>query len=101
MGETITAVYERGALRPLTPLKLREHQRVRIQVVAENASEEEDEREQVINILVKAGLVQPKPRGPVPPDPVSAEERQRLAELLGSAPGKPLSEIVIEERGEW
>lgn len=55
----------------------------------------------VINILVAAGLVQPKPKGPVPPDPVSAEERQRLAELLGRAPGKPLSEIVIEERGEW
>ena len=100
MGEMITAVYEKGALRPLTPLKLREHQRVRIQVVTEDASEE-DEREQVINILVAAGLVQPKPKGPVPPDPVSAEERQRLAELLGGAPGKPLSEIVIEERGEW
>ena len=36
MSEIITAVYERGALRPLTPLKLREHQRVRIQVVAED-----------------------------------------------------------------
>ncbi len=100
MGEMITAVYERGALRPLTPLKLREHQQVRIQVMTEDASEE-SEREQVINILVAAGLVQSKPKGPVPPDPVSEEERQRLAELLGSAPGKPLSEIVIEERGEW
>ena len=87
MGEMITAVYERGALRPLTPLKLREHQRVRIQVVTEDTSEE-DEREQVINFLVAAGLVQPKPKGPVPPDPLSRKERQALANtrLLGSKP---------------
>jgi len=99
MGEMITAVYERGALRPLTPLKLREHQRVRIQVVTEDTSEE-DEREQVINILVAAGLVQPKPKGPVPPDPLSRKERQALADRLGSVPGKTASEMVIEDRGE-
>jgi predicted DNA-binding antitoxin AbrB/MazE fold protein len=100
MGEMITAVYERGTLRPLTPLKLREHQRVRIQVLTENVSEEEDEREQVINILVEAGLVQPKPKGAVPPDPLSYKERQALADRLGSAPGKTTSEMVIEDRGE-
>mgnify|MGYP000036671539 FL=1 len=100
MGEMITAVYEKGALRPLTPLKLREHQRVRIQVVTENASEEEDEREQVISILVAAGLVQPKPKGSVPPDPLSWKERQALADRLGSVPGKTASEMVIEDRGE-
>jgi len=108
MGEMITAVYERGALRPLTPLKLQEHQRVRIQVVTEDAStedasEEDDEREreEVINILVAAGLVRPKPQGPIPPEPLSWEERQALAKRLGNVPGKTASEMVIEDRGEW
>ena len=103
MGEMITAVYERGALRPLTPLKLREHQQVRIQVVTEDALEEQDEREreQVLNILVAAGLVRPKPKGPIPPEPLSWEERQALAKRLGSVPGKTASEMVIEDRGEW
>ncbi len=101
MGEMIAAVYERGALRPLTPLKLREHQRVHIQVVVEEASEPEDEREQVINLLLAAGLVLPKPHGPLPPEPLSWKERQALADRLGSAPGKTASEMVIEDRGEW
>ncbi|HOU13110.1 MAG TPA: antitoxin family protein [Anaerolineae bacterium] len=100
MGETITAVYEKGTLRPLTPLRLREQQRVRIQVMPENAAEDDDEREQVINILVAAGLVQPKPKGPVPPAPLSWKERQALADRLGNVPGKTASEMVIEDRGE-
>ena len=33
MTEIITAVYENGVLRPLSPLSLREHQTVRIQVL--------------------------------------------------------------------
>ena len=98
MAETITAVYEKGVLRPLQPLNLREQQRVRIQVLPEQA---EDEGEAAIRILVAAGLMQPPDReSPPPPDPVPEEERRALAERLALAPGKPLSEIVIEERGE-
>jgi hypothetical protein len=33
--------------------------------------------------------------------PPSKKERRELAEELGRVPGKPLSEIIIEERGEW
>jgi predicted DNA-binding antitoxin AbrB/MazE fold protein len=102
--EIVTAVYEKGMLRPLQPLNLREQQRVRIQVLPEgpDVSEEPgDNIDVLIQRLVAKGLMRPRPRGPIPPDPVSEEERLRLADLMGSAPGKPLSEIIIEERGEW
>jgi len=54
----------------------------------------------LIQKLIREGRLRPRPSGPVPPDPVSKQERLELAEILGQAPGKPLSEIVIEERGE-
>ena len=104
MMEIVTAVYEKGMLRPLQPLNLRERQRVRIRVVPEDSDVSEepvDNTDALIQRLVAKGLMRPRPRGPIPPDPVSAEERLRLADLMGSAPGKPLSEIIIEERGEW
>ncbi len=34
------------------------------------------------------------------PKPSEAEQRA-LAERLGNAPGKPLSQIILDERGEW
>jgi len=101
MNEVLTAVYEKGVLRPLSPLNLHERQMVRIQVVPEELAPA-DELEEIIRSLIVAGLLSARPSRVAPPaDPVSAEERRRLAEVLGSAPGKPLSEIVIEERGEW
>ena len=36
MTEIVTAVYEKGILRPLQPLKLRERQTVRIQVLLDD-----------------------------------------------------------------
>jgi len=72
MTEIVTAVYEKGILRPLQPLKLRERQTVRIQIL----------------------------RDAIPLDPLSTQERQALADRLGSAPGKTASEMVIEDRGE-
>ena len=98
--EIVTAVYEKGVLRPLQPLDLEERQMVRIQVVPETVAE--DEGEEMIHLLVAAGLMRPRPKkGTPPPDPVSEEERLRLADIMGNAPGKPLSEIIIEERGDW
>ncbi len=97
MTEIITAIYENGVLRPLKPLRLRENQLVEISVVIDD---EEDDREALIRALVEEGLIEPPDMDDVP-DPVSAEERQYLADLLGRAPGKPLSELVIEDRGEW
>jgi len=99
MAEIVVAVYENGILRPLRPLNLREHQTVRLQIVPEELAE--NEGEEAIRILVAAGLMRPPQRGTPPPDPVSEEERRALAERLAQAPGKPLSEIIIEDRGEW
>jgi predicted DNA-binding antitoxin AbrB/MazE fold protein len=97
MSSIVQAVYERGVLRPLQPLELQERQRVRIQVWPEETSEEEEE---ILRLLVNAGLMRPQPRH-APPPPLSDEERQALADQIGRAPGKLVSEIVIEERGEW
>jgi len=97
MSQIVTAVYENGVLRLLSPLNLRERQTVRIQILPEEPT---NEAEQVIQTLVAAGLITPPP-GHSDIEPVSEEERHELAEILGQAPGKPLSEIIIEERGEW
>ncbi|MBA2749528.1 MAG: DUF104 domain-containing protein [Tatlockia sp.] len=95
MSEIITAVYSNGMLRPQNPLSLTDGQTVRIQVLTEEAA---SESEQIIQSLVPEGLVTPPPhRGDV--EPVSEEARRELAQRLGQCPGKPLSEIIIEERG--
>lgn len=104
MSEIVTAVYENGLLRPLEPLDLRERQRVRIQVLPENGAgpkESEDPIEALIQKLITEGRMRPRPDGPVPPDPLSEEERRSLADRLGRTLGKPASEMVIEDRGEW
>ena len=93
MSETITAVYSNGVLRPQNPLSLTDGQTVRIQVL-----EEADEAEQIIQSLVAAGLVTPPPhRGDV--ESVSEAAWRELTQRLEASPGKPLSEIIIEERG--
>lgn len=95
MTEIITAVYENGVLRPLTALPLQENQTVQIQILHE---EPEDEATKILQTLVAAGLVTPPPhKGTV--KPVSESERRELAVILGQCPGKPLSQIIIEDRG--
>ena len=99
MTERVLAIYEAGVLRPLEPLQLKEQQQVYIEVVPKEATE--DEGAAAIRVLVKAGLMRdPERENPPPPDPVSSSERRALAEALSEAPGKSLSEIVIEERGD-
>jgi hypothetical protein len=50
--------------------------------------------------MIDAGLMRPKPQAMLAPPPLSDEERRALAEQIGRAPGKSVSEIVIEDRGE-
>jgi predicted DNA-binding antitoxin AbrB/MazE fold protein len=99
MAEIVKAIYEKGVLRPLQPLGLRERQLVRIQIQPEEAPQDETEAEAAIRALVAAGRITP-PRGHSEVVPISDEEYEQLADRLGSAPGKALSEIIIEERGE-
>lgn len=95
MMTTLTAVYEKGTLRLLQPVSLRERQKVRIQLLPD---ESDDVVDQALQTLIAAGLVTP-PSGPVNTEPVSEAEREEVADRVGSLPGKPLSEIIIEERG--
>ena len=96
MAEIVTAVYEKGILRPLSPLNLNERQTVRLQILPDKAMVEDDE---VIQRLIAAGLLTPPP-GQSDVEPLSEQERREVAETLGQTPGQPLSEIIIEERGE-
>ena len=95
MPEILTAVYENGVLRPLEPVTLRERQTVRIQVLAEEFG---DATDPVIQNLIASGALTPPPGHSDVALPTDAE-RRALADRLGRAPGKMLSEIIIEERG--
>lgn len=104
MAQVIKAVVEKGLLRPLRPLNLRERQTVRIQVLADEPALSETLGE-AARLMIAAGMMRPKSAGPIPEDPVPADEGCRLqpcrlADLLGAAPGKPLSEIVLESLEE-
>ena len=96
MAEIVTAVYEKGLLRLLSPLKLNEHQTVRIQILPEKPVNEGGEG---IQRLIAAGLLTPPP-GHSEIEPISDAEQHELAEILGKASGNPLSKIIIEERGK-
>jgi predicted DNA-binding antitoxin AbrB/MazE fold protein len=99
MSQTITAIYADGVLRPLMPLTLPELSQVEIEVksvlTTENAALAE--RIRVHQILVDAGLiVNHDTWQALPEDPVSTTEQEELDRAF--AGGKPLSEIIIEER---
>jgi predicted DNA-binding antitoxin AbrB/MazE fold protein len=97
MLNPITAVYEKGVLRPLTPLALPEETQVQIYVQPISApSEALAHRRRVHEALTKAGLSLSLP--PVSPSPssISAERRAELAQIFSA--GRPLSDLIIEER---
>jgi len=95
MSQTITAIYANGVLRPVTPLDLPEQSEIELEVL-KVATPEEDERSRVLRALADAGVIINRPYEPMPPSPISDEERERLGRIF--AVGKPLSEIIIEER---
>ena len=91
MTQIITAVYEKGVLRPLSPLPLVEKQTVQIQILPV------DEAGQIIQMLVTRGLITP-PLQETTVEPVDSAERQALADHLGQAATQPLSEMIMAER---
>ncbi|WP_374685752.1 antitoxin family protein [Promineifilum sp.] len=100
MAEIITAVYEKGVLRPLQPLSLEEQEHVDLQILAR---ERDGEVERLLARLVAEGILAPRPSPEELEgiEPISEEELRQLAEEVGRIPGKSLSEMVIEDRGEW
>jgi predicted DNA-binding antitoxin AbrB/MazE fold protein len=94
---TVMAIYENGVLHPLTPLALPERTRVQIHVQQVSApTDAAEHRRQVHEALVAAGLSLPASSSPSVSSPISAERREELARLF--AAGRPLSELIVEER---
>lgn len=99
MIETVTAVYEDGVLRPLTPLHVPEHSQVEIEVRTISSSPDTHaRREQVRAALDAAGILAPVT--PSAMSPLTDAERATLAERLVIPGAMPLSEIIIEDRAE-
>ena len=97
MSQSIIAVYEHGILRPLEPLNLPEKQRVRVRVDREK---QVDSAETVFQFLIDIGWLTP-PSGQSKVKQIPLTERNRVADILGNAAMKPVSEMIIEDRGEW
>jgi predicted DNA-binding antitoxin AbrB/MazE fold protein len=98
MDETITAIYENGVLRPLAPLALPEHTTVQISIkTVPPPAGAVARRSMIIQTLVAAGLAAPPPSAS-PSSLLSEQERHELAHRIPA--GRPLSEIIIEEREE-
>ena len=97
MDQTIIAIYENGVLHPLTPLALPEHTEVEILIKPLLSTvAAETHRRRVRTVLSAVGLVLPEPDTPPFVQPLSAAERNQLARRIPT--GRPLSEIIIEER---
>jgi predicted DNA-binding antitoxin AbrB/MazE fold protein len=95
MNSTVTAIYENGILRPLTPLALPERARVQVQVWLESP-EAMEHRRQVHQALVAVGLSLSDTDVPPVSTPISAQRREELARRFAVA--GPLSELIVEER---
>lgn len=98
MGQSIlTAVYEGGVLRPLTPLHMPEKSQVEIivqKVSPPNTTKTPEQ--QLREALIAAGLSQPDEVQDDALTPLSEEMRVQLAERLSTV--GPLSDLIIQER---
>ncbi|BAZ15579.1 hypothetical protein NIES4071_74510 [Calothrix sp. NIES-4071] len=84
-----------GCCTPKVRVSLTDGQTVRLQVLGQESSKD---TEQIIQSLVAAGLVTP-PSKSSDVEPVSEDAWHELTQRLTASGGKPLSEIIIEERG--
>jgi len=96
MPENITTVYENGVFRPLSPLSLNDGETVQITIVAEVSQRQKS----MIKLMTEGRLV-PLPTKQFKLDAAAEQKRRELFEKLKGRVGKPLSEIVIEDRGRW
>lgn len=105
MPETITAVYENGVFRPLSSVSFKDGETVQINIVADVSLEElKDDREKAIKLMDVRGLVRlPKKQGKLDRAELikRAQQWRELMKKMEPLPGKPLSEIIIEDRGPW
>lgn len=92
----ITAIYENGVLRPLTPLELPERAEVQVTIAPVATTEPIAHRRRVREILAAAGLSHPTNRDSTIAQPLSPEERTALAHRFTG--DRPLADLIIEER---
>ena len=85
----VDAVYENGVLRPLQPLDLKEHERVRVSVVKASAAQGQSTLAVDYIERLKTELQGAEPA------PGLEEVRKRLAKIPGS-----MSVEIVGERGE-
>ena len=97
MAQRITAIYEDGVLRPLSPLELPEHSQVEIEIhQASPAIDHPSHRDQVNQALVKAGLSLSSIDTTAVATQLSPERREELAHLFSV--GRPVSKSISEDR---
>ena len=98
MAQRITAIYEDGVLRPLSPLELPEHSQVEIDIhQVSSATDRPTHRDQVNQALVKAGLSLPSIETTAPAaTQLSPERREELAQLFSAS--KLIPELISEDR---
>lgn len=91
--QTVTAIYQNSVLRPLVSLDLPENSEVELNVKV--IESKQDSRQAIGDLLVRKGLSLPKQQTE-PKQNLSAEERERLAEIF-SAP-QTLGEVICGDR---
>lgn len=98
MSHKITAIYEDGILRPLTPLDLPEHSAVEIDVqqAAAAPTAKDSHAARARQALVAAKVSLPKTERPANAFILSAERREQLARLFSST--RSLGELIDEDR---
>lgn len=104
MLNAIPAIYENGVLRPLAPVQLNEHQTVWLQVLPQPVTEPQPvkaktELESALQPLYESGLLIPPTKTSEAP-PMSEADFVAMVQSI-KVTGQPLSETIIEDRGEW
>jgi predicted DNA-binding antitoxin AbrB/MazE fold protein len=104
MVNAIPAIYENGVLRPLVPVQLQDRQTVWLKVLPQPLTEPQPDQvktelQSALQPLYESGLLIPPTKTSNAP-PMSEAEVVAMAQSI-KVTGKPLSETVIEDRGEW
>ncbi|BDA65969.1 hypothetical protein CAL7716_001350 [Calothrix sp. PCC 7716] len=104
MLNAIPAIYENGVLRPLAPVELDEHQTVWLKVLPQPVTEPQQDQaktklQSALQRLYESGLLIP-PTNTSEAPPMSEADFVALVQSI-KVTGKPLSETIIEDRGEW
>ncbi|GJD23920.1 hypothetical protein RIVM261_088760 [Rivularia sp. IAM M-261] len=104
MLNAIPAIYENGVLRPLVPVELDEHQTVWLKVLPQPVTEPQPvktktELQSLLQPLYESGLLTP-PSTTSDAPPISEADLVAMVQSI-KVTGQPLSETIIEDRGEW